>query len=93
MYSLYLYFLGLSLRITSKALVIFKDQKRSHIAVWDWIQRFGSYHIYKRKRISAFVIDETLFELEIVIIGYGFVLNQFIVQCLEFIFQKKEICL
>ena len=27
MYSLYLYFLGLSLRNTSKALVIFKDKK------------------------------------------------------------------
>jgi hypothetical protein len=27
MYSLYLYFLGLSLRNTSKALIIFKDQK------------------------------------------------------------------
>ena len=55
---IYLYFLGLSLRNTSKALVIFKDQKRSH-----WIQRFGSYHIYKRKRISAFVIDETLIQI------------------------------
>ena len=29
MYSLYLYFLGLSLRNTSKALVIFRDKKRS----------------------------------------------------------------
>ena len=28
MYSLYLYFLGLSLRNTSKALVIFRDEKR-----------------------------------------------------------------
>ena len=27
MYSLYLYFLGLSLRNTSKALIIFKDEK------------------------------------------------------------------
>ena len=30
MYSLYLYFLGLSLRNTSKALTIFKDQKRNY---------------------------------------------------------------
>ncbi len=29
MYSLYLYFLGLSLRNTSKALIIFKDKKKS----------------------------------------------------------------
>ena len=43
MYSLYLYFLGLSLRNTSKALIIFKDEKRSYVSVWNWIQRFGSF--------------------------------------------------
>ncbi|MFB5601179.1 MAG: hypothetical protein ACE5SW_13240, partial [Nitrososphaeraceae archaeon] len=45
MYSLYLYFLGLSLRNTSKALTIFRDDKRSYVAVWKWIQRFGSCQI------------------------------------------------
>ena len=30
--SLYLYFLGLNLHNTSKALIIFKDQKRSHVS-------------------------------------------------------------
>ena len=59
LYSLYLYFLGLSLRNTSKALEPFNDEKRSYISVWNWIQRFGSYQLYKRKRISAFIIDET----------------------------------
>ena len=64
MYSLYfLGFLGLSLRNTSKALVIFKDNKRSHVSVWNWIQRFGEYPIYKRKRISAFKIDETVIRI------------------------------
>ena len=64
MYSLYLYFLGLSLRNTSKALDIFDDEKRSYIAVWNWIQRFGSYHIYnKRKRVTAFIIDETIIQI------------------------------
>ncbi|MDR4510399.1 MAG: hypothetical protein MRJ93_01680 [Nitrososphaeraceae archaeon] len=33
MYSLYMYFLGLSLRSTSKALVIFRDDKRNHVSV------------------------------------------------------------
>jgi hypothetical protein len=33
-----LYFLGLSLRNTSKALDIFDDEKRSYISVWNWIQ-------------------------------------------------------
>jgi len=63
MYSLYLYFLGLSLRNTSKALVIFRDEKRSHVAVWNWIQRFGSCQIYKRKRATAFIIDETIIQI------------------------------
>ena len=36
MYSLHLYFLGLSLRNTSKALVIFRDEnKRSYVSVWN----------------------------------------------------------
>src|SRR5574342_1189850 len=63
MYSLYLYFLGLSLRNTSKALVIFREEKRSYMSVWNWIQRFGSYPIYKRKRVSAFIIDETIIQI------------------------------
>ncbi|MDR4512452.1 MAG: DDE-type integrase/transposase/recombinase [Nitrososphaeraceae archaeon] len=63
MYSLYLYFLGLSLRNTSKALTIFRDDKRSYVSVWNWIQRFGSSRIYKRKRVTAFVIDETVIQI------------------------------
>jgi putative transposase len=64
MYSLYLYFLdGLSLRNTSKALVKFRDEKRSYVSVWNWIQRFTEYPIYKRKRISAFIIDENAIQI------------------------------
>src|SRR5574339_1231973 len=63
MYSLYLYFLGLSLRNTSKALILFKDKQRSYVSVWNWIQRFGSCQIYKRKRVSAFIIDETIIQI------------------------------
>ena len=64
MYSLYLYFLGLSLRNTSKALIIFKDKKRSHVSVlWNWIQRFAEYPIYKHKRVSVFIIDETVTQI------------------------------
>jgi putative transposase len=64
MYSMYLYFLlGLSLRNTSKALEPFKDEKRSHVAIWGWIQQFGSSNVYnKRRRIVAFIIDETMIQ-------------------------------
>jgi putative transposase len=63
LYSIYLYFLGLSLRNASKALIIFKDKKRSYVSVWNWIQRFGSCQIYKRKRVTAFIIDETVIQI------------------------------
>ena len=63
MYSLYLYFLDLSLRSISKALLIFRDKKRSYVSIWKWIQRFSSSQIYKRQRISAFIIDETVIQI------------------------------
>jgi len=63
MYSLYLYFLSLSLRNTSKALTVFRDEKRSYVSIWNWIQRFGSCQIYKRKRVTAFIIDETIIQI------------------------------
>ena len=90
MYSLYLYFLGLSLRHTSKALVIFRDEKRSYVSVWNWIQRFGSYQIYKKRRVTAFIINETVIQIGSQHFGYGFVLNQYIVQCLKSIPQERE---
>ena len=62
-YSLYLYFLGLSLRNTSKALEQFRDNKRSYVSLWKWIQKFGSSQIYKRKRVSAFIVDETMIQI------------------------------
>ena len=58
-----MYFLGLSLRNTSKALVIFKDNKRSYVSVWNWIQRFAEYPIYECKRVSGFIIDETVIQI------------------------------
>ena len=64
MYSLYMYFLRLRLRNNSKTLIIFPNEKRSHVSVWNWIQRFGSSQIYnKHRRISAFIIDETMIQI------------------------------
>ena len=53
----------MSLRNTSKALIIFRDEKRSYVSVWNWIQRFAEYPIYKRKRVTAFIIDETVIQI------------------------------
>ena len=65
-YALYLYFLGLSLRSTSKALEPFIN--RSYVAVWYWIQQeFNPKDVFPNKKktriITAFVINETLIQI------------------------------
>ncbi len=63
MYALYLYFLGLSFRSTAKALDPFVE-KRSHVAVWNWVQLFNPNRFYlKRTRVAAFIIDETMIQV------------------------------
>jgi transposase-like protein len=61
-YALYLYFLGLSFRDTSKAIQPFID--RSYVAIWKWVQRFSPKRLYHCKRISAFLIDETMLQID-----------------------------
>ncbi len=62
--SLYLYFLGLSTRGVSKAMFFLNKVKRSHVLLakkWKWIQKYHPKKILsKRKRISEFIVDETL---------------------------------
>ena len=58
-YAIHLYFLGLSLRNTSKAISRFV--KRSHTAIRDWIQRYQPEELLsKRKKIDEYIVDETL---------------------------------
>jgi putative transposase len=63
MYALYLYFLGLSFRNTARAIGPFVDKGRSHVAVWDWVQKFNPEHIYPCRRVAAFLIDETMVQI------------------------------
>jgi putative transposase len=59
--SLYLYFLGLSTIGVSKAMFFLNKVKRSHVTIWKWIQKYHPKKILsKRKRISEFIVDETL---------------------------------
>jgi putative transposase len=59
-YGLYLYFLGMSFRNVAKALSFLHVVKRSHVAIWNWIQKYKPEIIKrKRKRIDEFIIDET----------------------------------
>jgi len=57
LYGLYLYFLGLSFRGVSCALDPFV--RRSHMAVWKWVQRYEPRRIFDVRRVQAFLVDET----------------------------------
>ena len=94
MYSLYLYFLGLSLRNTSKALELFHNQKRSMLLFGngfnDLVHCRSIINIEEFLHLSQMKL---LFKLVVNIFGSGFVLNQFTNLCLGSTSQKKEICL
>ena len=67
--ALYLYFLCLSTRNVAKAMFCFRKVKRSQVAIWKWIQKYHPRKILsKRKRISEFIIDETLLK-----VGFEFI--------------------
>ena len=64
-YSLYLYFLGLSLRNVVKALSYLHRVKRSHVSIWKWIQKChheGKLSTRKNK-ISEYIVDETILKV------------------------------
>ena len=59
-YGLYLYFLGLSTRNVAKALSFLHIVKRSHVSIWNWIQKHNPRKISaKRTKTSEFIVDET----------------------------------
>jgi len=53
MYSVFILSSWSGLRDTSKTLVIFRHEKKSYVSMWNLIQRFAEYAIYKRKKIGA----------------------------------------
>ena len=61
-HGLYLYFLGLSSRNVAKALSFLHIVRRSHVAVWQWIQRYKPRRKVSsgKRRVSEYLIDETL---------------------------------
>ena len=69
--------------------------KRSHVAVWKWIQRYKPEKIArKRKRISGFIIDEThkdWFGLDVDLVA-PIDLKTEILALFQLINQKKETC-
>lgn len=62
LYAVNLYFDGLSLRKTSKALSRFVN--RSHTAIRDWIEKYKPQRLLsKSKKIAEFIVDETLIKV------------------------------
>jgi putative transposase len=62
-YVLQLYSSGLSLRETSKRLLLFI--KRNHVSIWNWIQKYKPSRkmLQRKRRIAEFIVDETLFKV------------------------------
>ena len=58
-YGLYLYFLGLSFRNTSKALSFLKIARISHVSIWSWIQKYKPWKYLRKRKINEYIIDET----------------------------------
>jgi len=62
--ALYLYFLGLSTRGVAKAMFYLHRVKRSHVAIWNWIQKCNPRKLSsKRKKIEEYIVDETLIKV------------------------------
>ena len=97
-YGLYLYFLGLSLRNVVKALSHLHIVKRSHVLLakkWKWIQKFRHRRISstRRKKISEFIVDETLVKVGLEYIWLWVVIEPENGQILaQNITRKRETC-
>ena len=91
-HGLYLYFSGLSLRRTSQQLSYFI--KRNHVTIWNWIQKYHPQRISsKSKRISEFIIDETLIKVGSEYIWLWLQLSQKTRKFSHYQSQKRETCL
>ena len=55
--------------------MIIRDKKRKrYVYVWNWIQKFSLYPVYKKEN-SVFIIDENILQIDNHIIGYEFVIE------------------
>lgn len=64
-YGLYLYFSSRSFRLAAKCLE--SIVKRSHVAIWKWVQRYSELSDrFKtdRRLVRAIFVDETLIQIE-----------------------------
>jgi putative transposase len=81
----------LSTRNVAKAMFCFRKVKRSHVAIWKWIQKYHPRKILsKRKRISEFIIDETLLKVGFEFIWLWVDIEPETVKFSHYLFPRKE---
>ena len=68
--------------------------KRNHVTIWNWIQKYRPQKVIdQRKKISEFIIDETLVKVGSEYIWFGLRLNQKISKFSHYPYPRKETCL
>lgn len=55
--------ISVSVYVTSKALLIYRGERRSYVSVWNWIQMYGSSQTYKTKNIFVFMMGELIIQI------------------------------
>src|SRR6185437_1328479 len=93
-YGLYLYFLGLSFRNTSKALSFLKIAKTGHVSIWNWLQKYRPWKYFKKRKIKGYIIDETAIKADSSeLICLWVIIEPKHKEILAMVISKKEICL
>jgi len=60
---MFIFVLSVSVYVTSKALLINKDERRSYVSVCNWMQIYGSSQTYKTKSIFVFMVGELIIQI------------------------------
>ena len=89
-YGLYLYFLGLSFRNTSKALSFLKIVKISHVSIWNWLQKYRPWKYFKKRKIKEYIIDETAIKVGSELIWLWVVIESENKEILSFCISKER---
>ena len=94
MYSLYLYFLGLSTRNVAKALSFLNIVKRRHVSIWNWIQKYQPKRISsQRNKIDELIVDEAVIKVGSELIWLWVAIDSKDKQILAQNISKRETCL
>src|SRR6478672_13152938 len=93
-YGLYLYFLGLSTRNVVKALSFLHIVKRSHVSIWNWIQKYQPKRILSRRnKIDELIVDEAVIKVGSELIWLWVAIDSKDKQILAQNISKRETCL